>query len=116
MRELPSENEIKSATVRQAPLLDYLRVEVFDDAQKHRPNELEARGLLKRMDGAAAIITQATRDDSTPVREGTNVEKKARIAAELVIDGAAVMIDSDTTTLQAARHLAASPSASPVIS
>lgn len=123
MSETLSENELKSAAVRQARLLEHLRVEVFADAQKLKDvldvsiatirrdlNELEARGLLKRMHGGAAIINQTTRDYSTPVREGTNIEEKARIgaaAAELVVEGDAVMIDSGTTTLQAAKHLAA---------
>jgi DeoR/GlpR family transcriptional regulator of sugar metabolism len=122
MSELLSESEFKSAAVRQARLLDHLRGEVFADAQQLKEvlgvsiatvrrdlNELEARGLLKRMHGGAAIINQATRDYSTPVREGTNAEEKARIgaaAAELVVEGDAVVIDSGTTTLQAAKHLA----------
>ena len=122
MSEHLPENEFKSSAVRQARLLEHLRVEVFADAQKLKDalgvsiatirrdlSDLEARGLLKRMHGGAAIINQATRDYSTPVREGANVQEKARIgaaAAELVVEGDAVMIDSGTTTLQVAKHLA----------
>lgn len=122
MKKFHPESEFRSSAVRQARLLDQLRVEVFADAQTLKDilgvsiatvrrdlNELEARGLLKRMHGGAAIINQATRDYSTPVREGRNADAKSRIgaaAAELVVEGDAVMIDSGTTTLQAAKRLA----------
>lgn len=120
--ELPSESEFKSAAVRQARLLDHLRVEVFADAQNLKDvlgvsiatvrrdlSDLEARGMLKRMHGGAAIINQATRDYSTPVRASANIEEKKRIgaaAAELIIEGDAVILDSGTTTLEAVKHLA----------
>ncbi|NEI74365.1 DeoR family transcriptional regulator [Rhizobium lusitanum] len=122
MSEILSENEFKSAAVRQARLLDHLRDEVFADAQKLKDvlgvsiatvrrdlNELETRGLLKRMHGGAALINQTTRDYTTPIREVTNAEEKALIgaaASELVVEGDAVMIDSGTTSLQAAKRLA----------
>lgn len=111
-----------SAAQRQARLLDHLQNEVFADAQKLKDalgvsiatirrdlNELEARGLLRRMHGGAALINQATRDFATAVREVTNAEEKARIgaaAAELVVEGDAVLIDSGTTSLQVAKCLA----------
>lgn len=115
-----------SSAQRQARLLDHLRSEGFADAQgltdtldvsiatiRRDLNELEARGLLKRMHGGAAIINQTTRDYMTPVRQLRNAEEKARIgmaAAELIVEGDAVLIDSGTTTLQAAKHLAGRPS------
>jgi DeoR/GlpR family transcriptional regulator of sugar metabolism len=118
---LLGEGNFKSSAIRQARLLEHLRGAVFADAQGLREvldvsiatirrdlNELESRGLLKRMHGGATIINQATRDYSTQVREGTNPDEKARIglaAAELVIEGDAVAIDSGTTSLQVARHL-----------
>lgn len=116
------DGQFTSAAQRQARMLNHLRSEVFADVQALRDalgvsiatirrdlTELEARGLLKRMHGGAAIINQATRDYATPIREGTNAEEKARIgraAAELVVDGDAVLIDSGTTSLQAAKCLA----------
>lgn len=122
MDETIDDGRFKSAALRQARLLNYLRDEVFADAQALRDalgvsiatvrrdlNELEARGLLKRMHGGAAIINQTTRDYTTPVREMTNAPEKARIgaaAAELVVEGDAVVIDSGTTSLQAVKGLA----------
>jgi DeoR/GlpR family transcriptional regulator of sugar metabolism len=74
-------------------------------------NELEARGLLKRTHGGAAIINQVTRDYMTPIREGTNAEEKSphwsSRRRNSSSDGDAVIIDSGTTTLQAAKRLAA---------
>lgn len=123
MRAALSEGAFTSTAQRQARLLDHLRGEVVADAQKLKDvlgvsiatirrdlNELETRGLLKRMHGGAAILNQTTRDYSTPVREGAQAQEKARIgaaAAELVVEGDAVLIDSGTTTLQVARRLAA---------
>jgi DeoR/GlpR family transcriptional regulator of sugar metabolism len=114
-------SDFRSAAVRQARLLEHLRVEVFADAQTLKDvfdvsiatirrdlNELEARGLLKRMHGGAAIINQAMRDYPNEVRQGVNAQEKVRIgraAAELVVDGDALAMDSGTTTLQVARHL-----------
>ncbi len=114
--------QFTSAAQRQARLLEQLRVEVFADAQKLKDalgvsiatvrrdlTELETRGLIKRMHGGAAIINQTTLDYATPVREITNADEKARIgaaAADLVVEGDAVMIDSGTTSLQAAVRLA----------
>lgn len=122
MEDALSSDQFTSAAQRQARLIDHLRVEVFADAQMLKDalgvsiatirrdlNELEARGMLKRTHGGAAIIKQVTRDYMTPIREVTNAEEKSRIgaaAAELVADGDAVMIDSGTTSLQAAKRLA----------
>ena len=61
------------------------------------------------MHGGAAIINQTTRDYMTPVRQLRHAEEKARIgaaAAELIVDGDAVLIDSGTTTLEVTKHLA----------
>lgn len=115
-----------SSAQRQARLLDHLRSEGFSDAQsltdafgvsiatiRRDLTELEARGLLKRMHGGAAIINQTTLDYMTPVRQLRNAKEKARIgeaAAELVVEGDAVLIDSGTTTLQVAKQLAGRPS------
>ena len=115
-----------SAAQRQARLLDYMRNEGFADAQHLKDafgvsiatirrdlNELEARGLLKRMHGGAAVINQTTLDYMTPVRELRNAAEKARIGiagAELVVEGDAVAIDSATTSVQVAKNLAGRPS------
>lgn len=120
--EEESAGRFLSVAQRQARLLDYVRNEVFADAQALKDslgvsiatvrrdlNDLEARGLLKRTHGGAAVVNQATLDYETRVREVTNVSEKSRIgaaAAELVVDGDAVMIDSGTTSLEVARRLA----------
>lgn len=126
MEDENKDNQFTSAAQRQARLLGHLRTEMFADAQalkyalgvsiatvRRDLTELEARGLLKRMHGGAAIINQATRDHVVSVREELNAAEKARIgmtAAELIVDGDAVVIDSGTTSLQVAKHLAGRPS------
>lgn len=115
----------QSAPYRQARLLGHLRSQVFVDVQKLKDElgvsiatirrdltELEGRGLLKRTHGGAVVIDQVMRDSVTSVRESTNAVEKARIAevaASIVVNGDAVMIDSGTTSLQVARRLAANP-------
>ena len=122
----PDMSAFRSAGQRQARLLERLRVDVFLDVQALRSalgvsiatirrdlNELERRGLVKRTHGGATIINQATRDYATSVRETTNAEEKQKIAeaaAELIVEGDAVMIDSGTTSLRVARLLAANES------
>jgi len=122
MNETFEESQFTSAAQRQARLLNHLRTEVFADAQALKEalgvsiatvrrdlTELETRGLLKRMHGGAAIINQTSRDYGNAVREVTNAAEKARIgraAAELIVDGDAVIIDSGTTSIQAAKLLA----------
>lgn len=122
MSETFEDSQFTSAAQRQARLLSHLRTEVFADAQALKDalgvsiatvrrdlTELETRGLLKRMHGGAAIINQTSRDYGNAVRQVTNAEEKARIgraAAELVVDGDAVIIDSGTTSVQVAKQLA----------
>lgn len=116
----------RSAPQRQARLLEHLRSELFVDVQvlkdqfgvsiatiRRDLSELENRGLLKRTHGGATVINQVTRDYVTSVREISNAAEKraiARAAAELVVEGDAVMIDSGTTSLQVAHELAGNPS------
>ncbi len=75
--------------------------------------ELEEKGLLRRTHGGAVRLDQVSRDSEANVREGINTEEKQRIgarAAELVVDGDTVMIDSGTTSRQVALRLAGNPS------
>lgn len=115
-----------SAPERQARLLEHLRAELFVDVQALREqfdvsvatirrdlSDLERRGLLKRTHGGATVVNQVTRDYAVSVREVTNAAEKKRIAraaAQLVVEGDAVMIDSGTTSLEVARLLAGRPS------
>lgn len=115
----------RSAGQRQARLLELLRSDLFLDIQSIQDrlgissatarrdlNELESRGLIKRTHGGARAINQVTQDYSAAVRAMTNAEEKGRIAeaaAELVVEGDAVMIDSGTTSLRVAELLAPNP-------
>lgn len=116
----------RSAGQRQARLIELLRSELFADVQVMRDrlgvsiatirrdlSELESKGLLKRTHGGATVINQVTRDNPAAEREVTNAAEKAMIAdaaAELVVEGDAVMIDSGTTSLQVAKRLASNTS------
>lgn len=116
----------RSAPQRQARLLEHLRSELFVDVHlltekfgvsiatiRRDLADLESKGLLKRTHGGATVINQVTRDYVASVREITNAAEKraiARAAAELVVEGDAVMIDSGTTSLQVANLLASRPS------
>lgn len=122
--ELEDANVVRyrSAGQRQARLIELLRSELFVDVQVLRDQlgvsiatirrdlgELEGKGLLKRTHGGATIINQVTRDTAAAIREVTNAPEKAQIAAaaaELIVDGDAVIIDSGTTSLQVAKLLA----------
>jgi len=75
--------------------------------------ELENQNFLRRTHGGAVSVTQVTHDDETAVRESTNAEEKLRIAAvaaAMIAEGDAVVIDSGTTSLQVAKLLAGNPS------
>lgn len=75
-------------------------------------SELEKRGLLRRTHGGAVPNAQVSRDTETEVREVLNVDEKRRIgerAAEMIVDGDTVMIDSGTTSRQVALRLAGNP-------
>lgn len=120
------QGDLRSAPRRQAQLLEYVRSRLFVDVQllkeelgvstatiRRDLTELESRKLLRRTHGGAVSVTQVTHDDDTTIREATNLEEKARIAAAaaaMVAEGDAVMIDSGTTSLQVAKLLAGNPS------
>lgn len=124
----PDQDQMEAlpAPQRQARLLEHLRTELFSDVQvlkdrfgvsiatiRRDLSELEKRGLLKRTHGGATIVNQVTRDYVNAIRQVTNAAEKKRIAqaaAELVVEGDAVMIDSGTTSLEVARLLAGKPS------
>lgn len=121
-----SGSSYRSIGQRQARLLELLRSDLFLDIQSIQDelgvsvatarrdlSELEGKGLLKRTHGGATVINQVTRDYAASVREMTNPEEKrciAEAAAELVVEGDAVMIDSGTTSLRVAELLAPNPS------
>jgi DeoR/GlpR family transcriptional regulator of sugar metabolism len=114
------------APQRQARLLEHLRSELFVDVQvlkekfgvsiatiRRDLTELEGRGLLKRTHGGAVVINQVTRNSIASVREITYAAEKRRIAevaAAMIVEGDAVLLDSGTTSLQVARRLAGNPS------
>ena len=122
----PDPEDFRSGPRRQARLLELVRSRVFVDAQQLKDElgvsiatirrdltELESRKLLRRTHGGAAGFTQVTHDNVTTIREATNLDEKRRIAlvaASLVSEGDAVLIDSGTTSLEVARLLAGNPS------
>ncbi|TPW28811.1 DeoR/GlpR transcriptional regulator [Martelella alba] len=70
--------------------------------------DLEGRGLIQRTHGGAVGLNQITRDFSNAERLVQRSAEKARIAkaaADLVVEGDAVLIDAGTTTLHVARQL-----------
>ena len=71
---------------------------------------LASRGLVVRRYGGVALPERGPRsvELTFAVREGSNVDLKARIgqaAAELIEDGQSVVLDASTTALQIARAL-----------
>lgn len=115
-------DDLRSTPRRQARLLECVRSRLFVDVQALRDElgvsiatirrdltELETRKLLRRTHGGAVSITQVTHDNEPAVRETSNTEEKvqiAAVAAAMVADGDAVIIDSGTTSLQVAKRLA----------
>lgn len=112
-----------SASDRQDRLLKQLNASNFVDIQTFVEElgasvstirrdlcDLERRGLLRRTHGGAIRIDQVASDTEAAVREATNVEEKKRIgamAADMIVDGDTVIIDSGTTSRQVALCLAA---------
>lgn len=115
----------RSSGQRQARLLELLRHDFFLDVQSIQEKlgispatarrdltELESRGLIKRTHGGARAVNQVSHDYTAAVRSTTNSEEKQKIAeaaAELIVEGDAVMIDSGTTSLKVAELLAPNP-------
>ena len=70
---------------------------------------LEDNGLLKRVHGGAVAIPDQTVGEALSTRWYQNLEKKERIgraAAAMIQRGDRLIIDSGTTPLQVARHIA----------
>lgn len=115
-----------SASERQDRLLKHLNANNFVDIQTFVEElgasvstvrrdlcDLEKRGLLRRTHGGAIRVDQVARDTEAAVREAINVEEKKRIgamAADMIVNGDTVMIDSGTTSRQVALRLAANDS------
>jgi DeoR/GlpR family transcriptional regulator of sugar metabolism len=71
--------------------------------------ELEEAGLLRRTHGGAIGTTQAGQDSTHAARSMSNPNEKAAIAAvaaAMIVDGDAVMLDAGTTALEVAKRLA----------
>lgn len=116
---------VLSAPERQALVLQHLRTHLFVDVQALRRElsastatirrdltELEARGLLRRTHGGAVSVNQVTFENTNSVRAQSHADEKGRIAeiaAGLIVDGDAVLIDSGTTALEVARRIAGNP-------
>ena len=73
-------------------------------------NELEKRGLVKRLHGGAVLLDGANRELPLFVREQQNVEAKRIIAAKAaqhLKDGQVIFLDASSTVMFLIRHLEA---------
>jgi len=71
-------------------------------------DQLERKGLLRRVHGGAVNTRGSSYEPPYPSREPVNRDKKERIgqaAADLVQDGDSITLDIGTTTLEMTRHL-----------
>jgi DeoR/GlpR family transcriptional regulator of sugar metabolism len=73
---------------------------------------LHQQGVLKRTHGGAIYLGDGLTLPALEERSGSQVEEKraiARAAADLVVDGDAILLDGGTTTLEVARLLVGRP-------
>ncbi|MDI3329064.1 MAG: DeoR/GlpR family DNA-binding transcription regulator [Alicyclobacillaceae bacterium] len=92
-------------TLRVTELVE--RLGVSRETVRRDLQELEQRGVLKKVHGGA-ILTRTGVEPTFAVRRTTNVREKeaiGRAAAALVEDGDTIFLDLGTTTLEVARHL-----------
>lgn len=79
------------------------------DTVRRDLDQLHREGIVVRTHGGAVSAVDGTlRDRTLDVRLGVQVEEKeriARLAAELIDDGAVIMLNAGTTTLAVARAL-----------
>lgn len=100
--------ENQSANVQQ--ICSHFRIS--EPTARRDLNELEEQGLIKRTHGGAVLVSQAQADLGVKARTVLHVEEKERIAneaAQLVVEGETVFIDSGTTNLALARKLRMRP-------
>ncbi|MFB9953239.1 DeoR/GlpR family DNA-binding transcription regulator [Rhizobium puerariae] len=113
---------LSTAQDRQAKIVELLREEQFLDINtltgllhisvataRRDLGELEAAGLLRRTHGGAVSINQVAQDSTHAVRAVSRQAEKAAIAtvaAGMIVDGDAVILDAGTTALEVARLLA----------
>lgn len=82
--------------------------EISDMTARRDLNELDRRGLLRRVHGGAVANLGRSYEPPFQTRSTKNQSKKIAIgakAAELVFDGDSLALDVGTTTLEVARHL-----------
>ncbi|RXZ84098.1 DeoR/GlpR transcriptional regulator [Paenibacillaceae bacterium] len=95
---LQAEGEVRVTELRDS--LSVTEMTIRRDLEK-----LEAAGIAKRTFGGAIVLGK---DIALQERSGFMIDQKIRIgrhAAELILPGESVFIDSGTTTLQVARHI-----------
>ena len=98
--------------LRDQPFVDIRglteRLQVSTATVRRDLAELEEAGLLHRTHGGAIGATQAGQDTTHAARSASYPNEKAAIAAVaagMVVDGDAVMLDAGTTALEVARKL-----------
>lgn len=106
---------------RQAKIVELLREQNFVDLRtlterfdisvataRRDLGDLEQAGLLRRTHGGAVGINQAGQDTTHAARAVSRQQEKASIAAvaaEMISDGDAVLLDAGTTSLEVAKLL-----------
>ncbi|GAA2143716.1 DeoR/GlpR family DNA-binding transcription regulator [Glycomyces algeriensis] len=86
------------------------RLSVSEMTVRRDLDELERRGLVRRVRGGAVATRTVEEDDGYAVREGWQAATKDRLGAavaELVEPGSRVLLDAGTTIVHVAEHLAA---------
>lgn len=82
--------------------------DISDMTARRDLNDLDRRGLLRRIHGGAVANLGRSYEPSFQTRSIKNQPLKAAIgkrAAEMIIDGDSLALDVGTTTLEVARHL-----------
>lgn len=112
---------LTQAEDRQAKIIELLRLHNFVDLKtlterfevsvataRRDLGDLEQLGMLRRTHGGAVSINQAGQDTTHAARSVSRQQEKASIAAVaagMISDGDAVLLDAGTTSLEVARLL-----------
>lgn len=116
---------LNTAEDRQARIVELLREELFLNIRglterfqvsvatiRRDLGELEEAGLLRRTHGGAVSLNQVAQDSTHAARAVSHPTEKAAIgamAAGMIAEGDAVLLDAGTTALEAARRLVGRP-------
>lgn len=83
------------------------RLYVSEATVRRDLNELESRGLIKRLHGGAVLLDGVSRELPLYVREQQNAEEKRMVAAKAVryiCDGQVIFLDASSTAMYLTKH------------